>query len=38
MKLSRQLLAKIEHAFLVRRGIRKIGGMIPARSRKSFRT
>jgi SAM-dependent methyltransferase len=38
MKLSWQLLAKIEHAFPIRRGIRKIRGIISDRSRKSFRT
>jgi Methyltransferase domain len=38
MKLSRQLMAKIEHAFPVRRGLRKIGNIISDRSRKSFRT
>jgi hypothetical protein len=37
MKLSRQLLTKIEYAFPIRRGIRKIGSMISDRSRKSFR-
>jgi SAM-dependent methyltransferase len=37
-KLSGQLMAKIEHAFPVRRGIRKIGSIISGRSRKSFGT
>jgi hypothetical protein len=38
MKLSRQLMAKIEHAFPVRRGIRKISSIISDRSRKSSPT
>ena len=36
MKLSRQLMAKIEYAFPIRRGIRKIGRIISGRYRKSF--
>ena len=37
-KLSRQLMARIEHAFPIRRGIRKIGRIISDGSRKSIDT